>query len=249
MLGGGNAGVDQPGAERPLSPRPQRSPDTVGAARELAALAAAPAGAAGFGAAAAEASADAPAGVAGAEPAPETAQPPVPAPAPAPAPAAAARLVAAKKRLPSSVLAGPNGEVPVVGATVAGPGARVDPEEPLVFLHVGAGPSALHTPRSHEMPPPPSGESWHWAPERINADCAIAGPAGIKAACEIPDEKVTVATCHIHIERAVTQNKDKSFDDPENAAKMNVDIERLKNNSITSSLARRSRKCEQPCVR
>ena len=148
MLGGGNAGVDQPGAERPLSPRPQRSPDTVGAARELAALAAAPAGAAGFGAAAAEASADAPAGVAGAEPAPETAQPPVPAPAPAPAPAAAARLVAAKKRLPSSVLAGPNGEVPVVGATVAGPGARVDPEEPLVFLHVGAGPSALHTPRS-----------------------------------------------------------------------------------------------------
>ena len=148
MLGGGNADVDQPGAERPLSPRPQRSPDTVGAARELAALAAAPAGAAGFGAAAAEASADAPAGVAGAEPAPETAQPPVPAPAPAPAPAAAARLVAAKKRLPSSVLAGPNGEVPVVGATVAGPGARVDPEEPLVFLHVGAGPSALHTPRS-----------------------------------------------------------------------------------------------------
>ena len=47
--------------------------------------------------------------------------------------------------------------------------------------------------------------------------------------------------CSVHVQRAVAKNK-QYFTDPGNAGKMNVDIERLKNNSITEGLAVQGKK-------
>ena len=38
--------------------------------------------------------------------------------------------------------------------------------------------------------------------------------------------------CTVHIERNLTERKHKDFIDPDNASKVNVDLERLKNDSV-----------------
>lgn len=95
------------------------------------------------------------------------------------------------------------------------------------------------TPRTALLPPPPNdGPQWRYVPTKINSDKAHAGPKGAMLALKLDPSATSVLMCTVHVERDVTQQKNKgTFKDELNVGRMNADIERLKNNSITKALA------------
>jgi hypothetical protein len=93
---------------------------------------------------------------------------------------------------------------------------------------------ALHTPRTKLLPAPT--QPWEWSPRRVNADAAPTGPNGLKEACGLKADEVTVIMCTVHVQREVTKHKG-DFTDPDNVSKMNHDIERLRCTTITPALA------------
>ena len=106
-----------------------------------------------------------------------------------------------------------------------------------------AVPDPMDTPRSKLLPPPATDAPlWQLKPRRIGSDAAVAGHKGAASACGLQPGEYKPIMCSVHVERGVTQNKHQGFADPENAAKMNADIERLKRHSITEELARQGKK-------
>mmetsp|Transcript_13874 Transcript_13874/g.30092 ORF Transcript_13874/g.30092 Transcript_13874/m.30092 type:complete len:98 (+) Transcript_13874:371-664(+) len=69
----------------------------------------------------------------------------------------------------------------------------------------------------------------------IEVTLAGLAQAGVDPAAPLPVTRVGAA-----LPSAVAQNKHQQFDDPENAAKLNVCIEQLKNHCVTPALARRA---------
>ena len=100
----------------------------------------------------------------------------------------------------------------------------------------------LDTPRPKLLAPPlPAAAPWELKPRRIGADAAQAGPNGAAEGCGLQRGSWNSLMCSVHVQRAITKGKH-YFNDPGNAGKMNVDIERLKNNSITVDLAIQGKK-------
>ena len=100
----------------------------------------------------------------------------------------------------------------------------------------------LDTPRPKLLAPPlPAAAPWELKPRRIGADAAQAGPNGAAEGCGLQPGSWNSLMCSVHVERNITKGKH-YFNDPGNAGKMNVDIERLKNNSITVDLAVQGKK-------
>ena len=100
----------------------------------------------------------------------------------------------------------------------------------------------LDTPRPSLLAPPlPAAAPWKFKPQRIGSDAAQAGPNGAAEGCGLQPGEWKSIMCSVHVERAVNKKKH-IFTDPGNAGKMNVDIERLKNNSITEGLAVQGKK-------
>jgi hypothetical protein len=100
----------------------------------------------------------------------------------------------------------------------------------------------LDTPRPNLLAAPlPAAAPWELKPRKIGSDAAQAGPNGAAEGCGLQPGEWKTLMCSVHVQRAVAKNK-QYFTDPGNAGKMNVDIERLKNNSITEGLAVQGKK-------
>ena len=124
--------------------------------------------------------------------------------------------------------------VPLAAAasTSATTASTAPPSRPLVV-------EPRDTPRTVLLPPPPDdGSQWRYMPTKINSDKAHAGPKGAMLALKLEPSKTSVLMCTVHVERDVTQQKHKLFKDELNVGRMNADIERLKNHSVTKALAK-----------
>ena len=120
----------------------------------------------------------------------------------------------------------------------AAPLAAVPPATASALAYV----DPLDTPRPKLLAPPlPAAAPWELKPRRIGADAAQAGPNGAAEGCGLQPGSWNSLMCSVHVERNITKGKH-YFNDPGNAGKMNVDIERLKNNSITEGLAVQGKK-------
>ena len=72
---------------------------------------------------------------------------------------------------------------------------------------------ALHTPREDLRGPPQliDGKPFVWAPARMGADAAQAGPNGLVSGCNLQPENVIIGMCSVHVERALQQKKHTYF--------------------------------------
>ena len=83
---------------------------------------------------------------------------------------------------------------------------------PAAAAEVDAALLALRTPREDlRQPPPADAPPWVWAPARIGADAAQAGPNGIIKACALQAGEFTVGMCAVHMERGIMQKKNQYF--------------------------------------
>ena len=140
---------------------------------------------------------------------------------------------------PADTTEPPAAEPPEVARSpAAAPLAAVPPAAASALAYV----DPLDTPRPNLLAPPlPAAALWELKPRRIGADAAQAGPNGAAEGCGLQRGSWNSLMCSVHVQRAVTKGKH-YFTDPGNAGKMNVDIERLKNNSITVDLAVQGKK-------
>ena len=94
-------------------------------------------------------------------------------------------------------------------------------------------PSAVHTPRTDFVQPPPVGTVWTWRPQRVGADGADAGPNAIVEVFALKEGEYVREHCSVHVQRANMQSKHKNFADPQLAGQLNAYLEMLKNTAVT----------------
>ena len=83
-------------------------------------------------------------------------------------------------------------------------------------------PSAVHTPRTDFVQPPPVGTVWTWRPQRVGADGADAGPNAIVEVFALKEGEYVREHCSVHVQRANMQSKHKNFADPQLAGQLNA---------------------------